>query len=123
MVVIGIFFANFILLFGLMFTPLLDQFSKDIIANMICENQYVLKMPVETEHSDAEKYCAGTLMTQETKFNSEEVMIYGIEKDSRYIDAAVSATQSGVSAMSDGFIHGKKKYCSFLPGMSNLSFS
>ena len=87
MVVIGIFFANFILLFGLMFTPLLDQFSKDIIDNMICEKQYVLKKPVETNNPDAEKYCAGTLMTQGTKFNSEEVMIYGIEKDSQYIDA------------------------------------
>lgn len=97
MVVIGIFFANFILLFGLMFTPLLDQFSKDIIDNMICENQYVLKMPVETKHSDAEKYCAGTLMTQETKFNSEEVMIYGIEKDSRYIDAAMQKGKVSIS--------------------------
>lgn len=86
MVVIGVFFANFILLFGFLFTPLLDHFSNDILENMICENQYVLKMPVETENPDAEKYCAGTLMTREGKLKSEEVMIYGISGDSRYID-------------------------------------
>ena len=97
MIFIGIFFANFILLFGLMFTPLLDQFSKDIIDNMICEKQYVLKKPVETTHSDAEKYCAATLMTLEGKVKSEEVTIYGIKEDSSYMDAPIKKGEAVIS--------------------------
>lgn len=82
---IGIMFANFILLFGFLFNPLLDKFSDEIIANMISDYQYVLKMPVETENTDAEKYIAGTLKTIEGRFKVEDVLIYGIEPDSDYV--------------------------------------
>ncbi len=82
---IGIMFANFILLFGFLFNPLLDKFSDEILANMISDYQYVLKMPVETENTDAEKYIAGTLKTIEGRFKVEDVLIYGIEPDSDYV--------------------------------------
>lgn len=85
-IVIGIFFANAILLFGCMFGPLLDNFEKDITGNLICEQQYVLKMPVETENSQAEEYCAGSLKTLEDSLKSEEITVYGVEEDSRYLD-------------------------------------
>ncbi|WP_075679607.1 ABC transporter permease [Roseburia sp. 831b] len=82
---IGIMFANFILLFGFLFNPLLDKFSDEILAKMISDYQYVLKMPVETENTDAEKYIAGTLKTLEGSFKVEDVLIYGIEADSDYV--------------------------------------
>lgn len=85
-IVIGIFFANAILLFGCMFAPLLDNFEKDITGSLICERQYVLKMPVETENSQAEKYCAGSLKTLEGRLKSEEITVYGVEEDSRYLE-------------------------------------
>ena len=85
-IVIGIFFANAILLFGSMFGPLLDNFENDITGSMICERQYVLKMPVETENSQAEKYCAGSLKTLEGSLQSEEITVYGVEEDSRYLE-------------------------------------
>ena len=85
-IVIGIFFANAILLFGCMFAPLLDNFEKDITGSLICEQQYVLKMPVETENSQAEKYCAGSLKTLEGRLKSEEITVYGVEEDSRYLE-------------------------------------
>lgn len=85
-IVIGIFFANAILLFGSMFGPLLDNFEKDITGSMICERQYVLKLPVETENSQAEKYCAGSLKTLEGSLQSEEITVYGVEEDSRYLE-------------------------------------
>lgn len=85
-IVVGIFFANAILLFGSMFGPLLDNFEKDITGSMICEKQYVLKMPVETENSQAEKYCAGSLKTLEGSLQSEEITVYGVEEDSRYLE-------------------------------------
>ena len=85
-IVIGIFFANAILLFGSMFGPLLDNFEKDITGSMICERQYVLKMPVETANDQAEKYCAGSLKTLEDSLQSEEITVYGVEEDSRYLE-------------------------------------
>lgn len=85
-IVVGIFFANAILLFGSMFGPLLDNFENDITGSMICERQYVLKMPVETENSQAEKYCAGSIKTLEGSLQSEEITVYGVEEDSRYLE-------------------------------------
>lgn len=85
-IVVGIFFANAILLFGSMFGPLLDNFEKDITGSMICERQYVLKMPVETANDQAEKYCAGSLKTLEDSLQSEEITVYGVDDDSRYLE-------------------------------------
>lgn len=82
---IGVMFANFILLFGFLFEPLLDRFSDEILDNMISDYQYVLKAPLETENSDAEKYIAGTLKTLEGRFKVEDVLIYGVEPDSAYV--------------------------------------
>lgn len=85
-IVVGIFFANAILLFGSMFGPLLDNFEKDITGSMICERQYVLKMPVETANDQAEKYCAGSLKTLEDSLQSEEITVYGVDDDSHYLE-------------------------------------
>lgn len=81
----GVFFANAILLFGMLFVPMLDKYQEDITGNLLAAHQYLLKAPVETE-DDAEKYAAGTLKTIEGKLKSEEITIYGIEPDSEYID-------------------------------------
>ncbi len=85
-IVVGIFFANIILLFGLAFPALMEKYGDDIVSNMICENQYILKMPVETETKNAEKYCAGSLKTIEGKLKSEDVTVFGIAPNSQYID-------------------------------------
>ncbi|MCM1133797.1 MAG: ABC transporter permease [Ruminococcus flavefaciens] len=86
MILIGIFFANAILLFGFLFTPMLDKYQDDITGNMIANYQYILKASVETETDDAEKYSAGTLKTIEGRLKSEEVTVYGISDDSQYVD-------------------------------------
>lgn len=44
-IVIGILFANFILMFGFMFEPMLDHFQEQITSNMIADYQYLLKAP------------------------------------------------------------------------------
>lgn len=84
-IVIGIFLANVILLFGLAMPPLLEKYQEEITSHMICEYQYILKAPAETESKDAERYCAGTLKTIEGKLKSEEVTLYGIAGDSQYV--------------------------------------
>ena len=86
MIVVGIFLANVILLLGMGFPKLLENNETLIAENMICDYQYILKAPVETENDSAEKYCAGGLMTIEGRRKSEAVTIYGISSDSSYFD-------------------------------------
>ena len=86
-IVIGVFFANVLLLFGFVLPPLVDNYEKDITTNLIAEYQYVLKAPVETAEKTAEKYSVTALQTVKGKLKSEEVMVYGVGKDSAYIEA------------------------------------
>ncbi len=83
---VGVFFANAILLFGFLITPMLDKYQEDITTNLLASHQYLLKAPVETMAEDAEKYAASSLKTIEGKLKSEEVTVYGISDNSRYID-------------------------------------
>ena len=85
-VVVGVFFANIILLFGIALPALLENYQTEITSNMICDYQYVLKAPTETENENAEKYCAGSLKTIEGKLKSEDISVFGIYPDSKYID-------------------------------------
>lgn len=82
---VGIFFANLILLFGLMLSPLLDHYQNEITSNLLCEYQYILKAQAPTDTGGAEAYCAGTLKTLGELYPSEEITLYGIQEDSRYI--------------------------------------
>lgn len=81
---IGILFANIILLFGLMMHPLLEHYQDNIIDHMIADYQYILKTPVEVKEQSAEKYAVTTLQLNRESL-SEEVSIYGIEKNSMYL--------------------------------------
>lgn len=103
---IGVAFANFILLFGLMFGPLLDHYEEQIKANMISKYQYVLRdmesggmdeaaaeqarlyldSLVSAETEEAEPYSVTSLKTQETGLlKSEDVTVYGVDPDSDYM--------------------------------------
>lgn len=94
---VGVFFAGFILVFGTMFTPLLDYVADETIANMPASHQYILKAPVETETADAEKYCIGSLKTMGNDF-TENISIYGISDDSSYINADLSEEKVYISS-------------------------
>lgn len=85
---IGIVFANILLLFGMMMSPLLSKYQDDILNHMLAKYQYVLSVPVEVEDKNAEKYCV-TSLEIENEFNNEEISIYGISDDSRYLDTKV----------------------------------
>ncbi|MCM1506313.1 MAG: FtsX-like permease family protein [Ruminococcus flavefaciens] len=83
---VGVFFANAILMFGMLFTPMLDKYQDDITSNLLAEHQYMLKSPVETTNETAEKYTADSFKTPEGKIPAEDAVIYGIEENSRYVD-------------------------------------
>lgn len=86
MIAVGIFFANLIILLGIAFPSLLDKYEEDITDNMICDYQYILKAPVETEGENAEEYCAGSLTHVDVNGREEGVNLFGIVPDSKYID-------------------------------------
>ena len=94
---VGIFFSCVLLLFGLMFTPLLNHFKDDVLNSKISEYQYILKAPVPTENEKAEKYCAASLDNKA----DEEITIYGIENDSDYVKNI--DLKDGKVYISDGF--------------------
>ena len=92
--VFGIFLANFILLFGIMFTPMLNSMKDTIVDHMIADYQYVLKEPEEAEEDSAEKYCMTALQIPEGRLPAESVTIYGFPENSRYSPA--KTVDSGV---------------------------
>lgn len=94
---IGILFAGIILVFGTMFVPLLDYVEEETLNNMIAAHQYILKMPVDTETDGAEKYCMGSLKTTGDSF-TENISVYGISENSRYIDADLGGGKVYISS-------------------------
>ena len=83
--VVGIFLANVIMVLGIAFPALLDNYQQIISDSIISKYQYVLKTEVETETQGAEKYCAGSLMTMDERLKSESVSVYGMNADSEYL--------------------------------------
>lgn len=77
----GVFLSSILLLFGMMFSPLLSSFNEEVKSSKISDYQYVLKAPAETKVKDAEKYCVTTLYND----NNEEITVYGINQNSRYL--------------------------------------
>ena len=119
---VGILFANFLLIFGMAFPSALKHYQDTIEDSMLCKYQYMLSVPenalnddrklesmfhmlqyttgVETENEDAEKFSVYSLQTEpeNSMMNSEEVLLYGIEPDSRYISPDVSGSQVYMSS-------------------------
>lgn len=46
---IGIVFANILLLFGMMMSPLLSHYQEETINNMLAKYQYILSVPDELD--------------------------------------------------------------------------
>lgn len=85
-IMIGMFLANAILLFGMGLIPMMDHYQQEIIDNMIARHQYILKMPVETTSTEAEKYCSVTLKTIDDNLKSEDAAVFGISAGSSHVD-------------------------------------
>ena len=115
---IGILFANLLLMFGLIFPPVLSHYQATLSDNMLAKYQYMLQVPleltredhklenliaalqfqsaVETGNADAEKFSAYALRTLGEEYPAEDVTFYGVEPDSKY----VSVTPGTVSISS-----------------------
>lgn len=113
MLFVGILFANFLLIFGLTLPSVLEHYQEEIGKNLLSTYQYFLQVPlsavnedwnlsgfldlmlfsyqVETDDEDAEKFTAYSLnILRKDSDNNEEVSLYGIKEDSRYIPLDVT---------------------------------
>lgn len=104
---VGILFANLLLMFGMMLPSVLDHYQLEMEQNLLTNYQYILSMPVgavnedhkleslltmlyfqtqvQTDNEDAEPFSAYSLKTLEGEYKSEEILLYGVAEDSRYI--------------------------------------
>lgn len=96
----GILFANLILLFGIMMSPLLAEYKEQVIDSKISEYQYILRAPVSASDAKAEKYCVGELLDKDY---GEEITIYGVKKDSDYLKDEIPTGKNEV-LVSEGYI-------------------
>ena len=95
--IIGALLGNILVMFGLVLGPVLDSYQQEITTNLLADHQYLLKAQVETENKDAEKFSATTLKTIEGALKSEEITVYGIAKNSRYVDLPLDNNEVYIS--------------------------
>ena len=101
---LGVFLAGVLVVFGSMYGPLLDDYANIVKENQFSKYQYVMINEAETEISDAEKFCMTSLQTTDKKFITDDVTIYGVENQSKYITENIPAGEVLVSsAMADKF--------------------
>lgn len=121
----GILFANLLLMFGLLFPAVLDHYQTVLQDNLLCNYKYILQIPinamdedhkleslvnmlyfqheVETDNPDAEKFSAYSLKTTDKEYKEEEILLYGLADNSRYlpIDFQETATNKDGSTQTD----------------------
>ena len=97
---VGIILAGAIIIFGLMFEPLLRDVAKRIEDTSISRYQYILKTPEEAGE-EAEKFAIGTLETTKKDYKTDEISVYGISPESRFVKTAIP---EGKVLLSNGFM-------------------
>lgn len=122
---VGILFANLLLMFGLALPAVLDHYQSVLKDNLLSNYQYILQIPaeamdedkkleslvqlmyvqsqMETENEDAEKFSAYSLNTLGDQYKSEEVMLYGIQPDSRYVQIPEDQISNGNAYISSTY--------------------
>ena len=128
LLLVGVLFSNFLLMFGLLFPAVLDHYTAHISDNLLCNYQYLLTIPldavdeehklrsliammefsdgVETENEDAEKFSIFTLKTTDERYMIENVMLYGVDPDSRYVRLRDGVSISSAFADKDELLPG-----------------
>ena len=118
---VGVLFANLLLLFGLALPAVLDRYQESMQDNMLCRYQYFLKIPAyrmdrdyelekivssaflrlsaATSNEDAEAFSSYTLRIPEGEaLRTENIQVYGIKKNSRYIHAEIGRGEIYISS-------------------------
>ena len=118
---IGILFANILLLFGMALPVVLDRYQESMKDNMLCSCQYFLNVPAYkkdrdyemdkiltstflrlstmTSCRDAEPFTSYSLQIPEGEGRRvENITVYGVKKDSRYVRAPIRRGEIWISS-------------------------
>ncbi len=118
---VGILFANLLLLFGMALPVVLDRYQESMKDNMLCNYQYYLKIPAYrmdrdyemdkimsftflrlsamTSNPDAEAFSSYTLKIPEGEaLRVENINVYGVKKNSRYVKAPIARGEIWISS-------------------------
>ena len=98
---VGIVLAGSIIVFGLMFKPLLETVAKRITDTTLSHYQVILKTPEEATEESAERFAIATLETTRGDFKTDEISVYGIAQESRYVKTSIP---EGKVLLSNGFM-------------------
>jgi putative ABC transport system permease protein len=98
---IGILLAAIVIVFGLMFEPLLKDYAVLVNESKLCAYQYILKTPEKTENTQAEPYFLTELETRHDGYLTDEISVYGIAVDSSYI---IKEIPEGEVLVSEGIL-------------------
>ena len=90
---VGVIMAGAVIIFGLMFKPMLDDVAKRISDTSVSRYQYILRTPEEAEEAGAERFAIGTLETAREGYKTDEISVYGIVNGSSYIKKTIPAGQ------------------------------
>lgn len=96
---IGIIFANLILMFGMIMTPLIENYGEEAIKYKPADYQYIIKAPYDIQNEQAEQYCVTSLRMQDDYFDEEDISIYGLVENSKYYNCKMP--EKGVIITSD----------------------
>lgn len=94
----GILISTVLLLFGFMLPPLLDDIADTAVENMVADYQYILKEPTTTAYPSAEQMAVTTMKTYADGYKEEDVLVYGIRENSRYIHTKLPGTGALISS-------------------------
>ena len=111
--IVGMFFVMLLLDFAFGLPSTLKYYQENAVDQMFAKYQYVLKQTededgnaIATSVPGAEKYSVSELLTADGVRVGENVMVYGVEKDSDYIRLGVSPAEGEVvisSSFADKF--------------------
>ena len=80
---VGMLFANLLLIFGLCLTPMLDNFKEEIMQSQVAPYEYVLKSNYDVSDANIEKIKITSL-----EYGIDTIQVIGVEKwgeDSKYL--------------------------------------
>lgn len=90
--IVGILFGSVLISFGDMFPRMVDSYKEIVIRDMISEYQYILydcEEANEVTANQAEKYASSSFDYSKEGFLTDSFTVYGISKDSRYVNADI----------------------------------
>lgn len=111
MLFVGVLFAYFLLMFGMVFPVMMERFEENLKDNRLAKYQYILKVSpsmernpfllerLQTENEEAEAFSLKSLETDGSIGRIEDVFIYGVEENSRYVEGSFKEKDVVVSKM------------------------